>query len=251
MSASEALRNVRALHHRKGREEQRRFIVQGRKSLQELMASGLRPEVLYATRSAAAALGLKQAVVLPDHQLARMGTFESGNELVAVVPMPHQAPFGGLLPGELVLALDGVSDPGNLGTIIRTAHWFGVRRLLCTPGSVDPWNPKCVQASMGSVFHVQVHEVELPALLREALAGGATVYLATMEGKPVFDVPLRRPAVLVLGSESHGLSPSVREVSGATTIAVPRVGEAESLNVAVAAAALCMEFARNAAQGRG
>lgn len=244
MSAAEALRRVRALHQRKGREEQDRFLVQGRKSFHELMASGLRPEVVYATRDAAAALGLQDAVVLPDHQLARMGTFKTGNELVAVVPRPRHAGFHGLLPGELVLALDGVSDPGNLGTIIRTAHWFGVRRLLCTPGTVDPWNPKCVQASMGSVFHVAVHEVDLPGRLKEALAQGVAVYLATMEGAPVFGVALQRPAVLVLGSESHGLSSAVRDVPGATAISVPRVGEAESLNVAVAAAALCMEFAR-------
>ncbi|HMC97507.1 MAG TPA: RNA methyltransferase, partial [Flavobacteriales bacterium] len=173
----------------------------------------------------------------------RIGTLESGNEVVAVVLKPVHAPFSASDPAELVLALDGIADPGNMGTVLRIADWFGVRRVLCSPDSVDEFNPKCVQASMGAILRVEVHRHELSAKLDELRAGGATIYLASMEGASVFDSALRTPAILVLGSEAHGVSKAIRD-RGGELISVPRFGGAESLNVAMAASALCMEFTR-------
>jgi len=234
---------VRDLHRRRDRQAQGRFLVQGRKLVGELLGSAWPVEALYATQEAADRMRLREAHVLPPHMLERMGTLESGNELVAVVPVPKWPPLGTLRADELVLALDGVADPGNLGTVLRIADWFGIDRVLCSADSVDAFNPKCVQASMGAIFRVQVHAVELAAELERLRAEGAALYLADMDGRSAFELELNRPAVLVLGSESHGLSDGVRALAG-TGIAVPRVGAAESLNVAMAAAALCMEFTR-------
>ncbi len=236
---------IRALHRRKGREEAGRFLVQGAKLLRELLASGWPVEAIHATAEAAERLMLKDAVIHPPHVLERMGTLESGNEVVAVVPIPPVPVLDVPGEGELLIALDGIADPGNLGTLLRIADWFGVGRMLISHGSVDLFNPKCVQASMGALFRVGVERADLATRLDALRAAGATLYLATMDGAPVFDLALQRPAVLVLGSESHGLSSAVRGLGG-TAIAVPRVGGSESLNVSMAASALCMEFTRQA-----
>jgi TrmH family RNA methyltransferase len=240
-------KRLRELHHRKGREEQGRFLVQGTKLVEELLASDTEVEALYATEEVARHLRHSALQVLPAHELERIGTLESGNTLVAVVPAPAPASLNAPAVGELVLVLDGISDPGNLGTLLRLADWFGVTRVITSVNSVDALNPKCVQATMGSLFRVQVARCELVPLLTQWQQAGTALYLASMEGASVFDLALRRPAALVLGSESHGISAEVRQVR-AQAIAIPRFGAGESLNVATAAAALCMEFAR---QGRG
>jgi len=180
---------------------------------------------------------------LPAHELAKLGTFETGNELVAVAVEPDERPFRAPGPGELMLALDGIHDPRNMGGLLRIADWFGVSRLLCSPDSMEIYNPKVVQSSMGSIFRVEVRYTDLAEELRQCAAAGAKIFLAHMDGTPVYQAELVRPSVLVLGSESHGLSEAMRALD-ATTIAIPRVGHAESLNVAMAAAALCTEFTR-------
>lgn len=243
MSGQGPVKRVRALHQRKFREQEGRFLVQGRKMVDELLRTDLTVEAIYATREAAAGLDAGHVVVLPPHDLERMGTFEAGNELVAVVRTPAQAPFAPPAGDELVLALDGIADPGNLGTLLRIADWFGARQVWCSPGSVEVYNPKCVQASMGSLFRVDVRYLDLAPALAAVVKAGGQVYKAEASGANVFQEALQRPAVLALGSESHGLSAVVRNGPG-RSIAIPGAGGAESLNVAAAAAALCMEFLR-------
>lgn len=239
------MKRVRALHQRKFREEQGLFLVQGRKAVLELLSAPLEVVELHATDAVARGLGLHGAILSPAHDLERMGTFAHGNEVVAVVRKPAPAALQLPAPGRFVLALDGVSDPGNLGTLLRIADWFGAQQLWCSPESVEVWNPKCVQASMGSLFRMPVAYAPLPGALRQAADAHVHVYRADASGASVFAVELVRPAVLVLGSESHGISKAVREGPG-QAIAIPNFGGAESLNVSAAAAALCMEFVRPA-----
>jgi TrmH family RNA methyltransferase len=239
------LKTARSLRQKKYRDEHGLYLAQGPKLVAELLASGLRPELLLATAASQARHAWPGADVLPDHELERIGTLETGNEVVAVLRKPGPSPLTTPAAGELWLALDGISDPGNLGTVLRIADWFGIDHVLCTPDSVDAFNPKCVQASMGAIFRVQVHYTDLAACLRRHQTEGVAVYAADMGGTSVFEERLKRPAVLVLGSESHGLSAEVR-AAAQRIIAVPRVGRAESLNVAMAASALCMEFTRQA-----
>lgn len=234
---------VRALRTKSGRREQGRFLVQGAKLVAEALGSTLERVALYGTEEAADRIHVNDAVLLPPHELERLGTLESGNELVAVMRIPSHPVLERLDEGELVLALDGIADPGNLGTILRIADWFGIRRVLCSTDSVDVYNPKCVQASMGAIFRVEAHYAELPSILAVLRASGAALHVASMEGQEVFGMTLQRPVVLVLGNESHGVSQAVRDLRG-TLVSVPRVGAAESLNVAMAASALCMEYTR-------
>ncbi len=234
---------VRALQQKKYREKERLFLAQGAKVVRALITSDMRIGSIYATETAAAEFDHPNLEVLPRHEMERLGTFESGNELIAVVHMPEPPGLIELSADRMVIALDGITDPGNLGTVLRIADWFGMDHVICSHSSVDVFNPKCVQASMGAVFHVKVTYTDLPTELERLQQKGASLYLASMEGGPVFDQRLERPAVLVLGSEAHGLSEEVRRISG-QYISIPGSGRSESLNVATAAAALCMEFDR-------
>jgi TrmH family RNA methyltransferase len=246
------LKRARALQEKKPRFEQRRFLVQGRKVVLELLASSWKTERILANAEGAEFVAdavVKKKVpvdVVPQHELDRIGTFEKGNELVAIAVMPEQPKFRPPGKGELVLALDGVRDPRNMGGLLRIADWFGVRQVMCSQDSIEVFNPKCVQSTMGSLFRVEVRYARLIDELPICGKAGAHVYFADMGGVPVWDAKLARPAVLVLGSESHGLSEAVRGVMEATVLAVPRAGGAESLNVAMAASALCSEFGRQA-----
>jgi TrmH family RNA methyltransferase len=253
MLSQAELKRIRALQQKKFRTETKRFLVQGRKVVEELLGSAWQTEMVLASqegagfvRKAAEAKGVP-VHVLPEHELDRVGTFEKGNELVAVAVVPDQLKFRAPSGNELVIALDGIADPRNMGGLLRIADWFGVRQVMCSQDCMEVYNPKCVQSTMGSLFRVQVRYVRLYDELPQCVASGASLYFADMGGAPVFDVQLKLPAVLVLGSESHGLSEAVRNITGATIISIPRVGKAESLNVAMAASALCTEFAR---QGR-
>lgn len=248
------LKRVRALQQKKHRAETQRFLVQGRKVVAELLGSQVRAEAVFASEEAAAwirALAERHQVpvhVLAPHELERVGTFETGNELVAVAIEPAVPAFRAPESGELMLALDGIHDPRNMGGLLRIADWFGLARVMCSPDCIEIYNPKVVQSSMGSIFRVDVRYAALADELRACAAAGARLFLADMDGTPVFEAELSSPAVLVLGSESHGLSDALRALH-AEVISIPRLGHAESLNVAMAAAALCTEFARQTRSG--
>ena len=219
--------------------------MQGAKLVAELLASSSCVRAIHLAEGSAHPYPADLVRFHPPHEMDRMGTLESGNGVIAVAEMPAPVPLAPPGDEELLLALDGIADPGNMGTLLRIADWFGARRVLCSTDCVEEFNPKCVQASMGSLFRVRVHRGDLRSELDRLRAGGASLYLATMEGASVFDVRLKRPAVLILGSEAHGPSDAVRALVP-QVISVPGRGGAESLNVAMAASALCMEFTRQA-----
>jgi TrmH family RNA methyltransferase len=256
MISQAALKRLRALQQKKFRQESGRYLVQGRKVVAELLQSSHRVETILATEESAAwvkPLAAPRNVsiqILAGHELDKIGTMEKGNELIGIAITPEEPEFRPALPGELMFALDGVRDPRNMGGLVRIADWFGVKRILCSEDCIEIYNPKCVQSTMGSIFRVEMRYVPLEAELAQCAGAGARLYVADMEGEPVFEATLARPAILVFGSESHGLSEAVRAL-GAKVIAIPRVGSAESLNVAMAAAALCTEFTRQSSRQAG
>ncbi len=237
------LKHARSLQQKKFRDLHGSFLVQGQKVVKEALRSDLHVEDVLCTAEAAERMDFKEYTAVPAHELERVGTLESGNEVIAIVRKPSATPVLDLGPDELVIALDGIGDPGNLGTVLRIADWFGIQRVWCNLGGVDAYNPKCVQASMGALFRVRVDQLDLPEMLDRQHRSGATLYFASMEGTSAFEMRLAKRGVLVLGSESHGLSAEVRRLPG-ELIGIPGRGGAESLNVAMAASALCMEFTR-------
>ncbi|MFO0640293.1 MAG: RNA methyltransferase [Polyangiaceae bacterium] len=249
------LKRYRALQQKKFRGESRRYLVQGRKVVAELLESTTRVEVLLASEPAAehikplAAAKRVPVQILASHELDKIGTFEKGNELIAIAVAPDPLPFRAPAGDELMLALDGVRDPRNLGSLVRIADWFGAGRLLMSHDCMELHNPKVVQSTMGSLFRVETRYANLAQELSACHAAGASIYIADMGGKSIFETEIKRPAVIVLGSESHGHSNATASI-GAEVVAIPRFGKAESLNVAMAASALLTEASRQLVRAR-
>ncbi len=237
MVAKSELKFIRSLQQKKYRQRHGLFVAEGVKLVTELLDSHLKVHAVYATDA-----GLfPQATPISEAELKALSSLVQPNKVLAVFHIPEPQP---LRFEQWVLALDGVRDPGNLGTLIRLCDWFGIGQLLCSPDTVDAYNPKVLQATMGSIARVHLVYAPLPEALE---ACGVPVYGASMEGQPVGAEPLPEAGVLVMGSESHGLREQVRELLTAT-LAIPAFGKAESLNVATAAAILLYEIRR---QGDG
>ena len=163
--------------------------------------------------------------------------------ILAVVRNPKEKPFVATSP--FTLALDGIANPGNMGTIIRTAEWFGIRDIVCSPDCVEIWNPKVIQATMGSIFRIHVMETELPAFLSEQIRKGKAVFGALLDGQNLFEMNNPKEGVIVIGSESHGIRNEVLPcITHAITIPRNNNSATESLNASIAAAIIMAEMTR-------
>lgn len=217
------------------------FVVEGPKMCAEALASGYAVRAVCATAdwlsAHAVALGAAAAFEVSAADLERLSNFKTPNQVWMLVERRSAIPP---LQSPLTLALDRLQDPGNMGTIMRTADWFGVRRIVCSADTVSCFNPKVVQASMGAVFRTQVEYVDLP----QWLAGcGMPVYGASLQGRPLDRVALPDGrAVLLIGNESRGIGPEAMAQVSHPILIPNRGGTAESLNAAVAAGILLNAF---------
>ena len=238
ISAAE-IKFIKSLSQKKFRDEQGLFVVEGEKMVAEAETSRL--EVVQVWRRAA----------IGEVAMSRLSSLASPSPVLAVVRKPadlHQ----GKMPGRgLYLALDCIRDPGNMGTILRIADWFGIDAVYASPDSVDLFNPKVVQSTMGAIFRVRFHYTDIPALCRKVLQDGGQVYGTFLDGKNIYhrslDNGMDAPSVIVIGSESHGISPEVAAcVSDRLYIPPYPAGDpgSESLNAAVATAIAVAEFRR-------
>ena len=236
MVAKSELKLIRSLQQKKYRQRHGLFVAEGVKLVGELLASPLEAHSVYATEPGL----IPGSVPIAERELRQASSLVQPNKVLGVFHIPEPGP---LSFSDWVLALDGVRDPGNLGTLIRLCDWFGIGQLLCSPDTVDAYNPKVLQATMGSIARVRLHYAPLEETLRGC---GVPVYGASMEGQAVGAQTLAGPGVLVMGSESHGLGEGVRGLLSAT-VAIPAFGQAESLNVATAAAILLYEIRQQGA----
>lgn len=224
----------RSLKDRKARREHGLFLVEGRKSVEEALSSGFPAEALLLREDTAEQGALPENVkkyLLPEHVMAAVCDTRTPQGIAAV--MRHRE-----IPveGRRLVALDGVQDPGNVGTIIRTADAAGLDGVLLSPDCADPYSPKVLRATMGSVFHIPVAVVEdLPGALTELKAKGLPVISSQLDGTPFHAWKEAKDGfVLVIGSEGNGVSPAVRALA-TVRLRLPMRGRAESLNAAVAA----------------
>ena len=241
---------VQSLHQKKYRQRHGAFLVEGGKSVLELLSSGLEVELLFVSE-AFASQNRAQLAAGPSFQpaseaeLTSLGTLATNTTALAVARRPPEPALPPALPAaRLLLALDDVRDPGNLGTLLRLADWYGLPGVVLSPDCADPYSPKTVAASMGAFARVPVWERELGAWLG-SLPASVPIYGADLAGDNVHQVALQPAGVLVMGSESHGLTPAV--AAGLTRrLHIPRGpgGRAESLNVAISAAILLDNFFR-------
>jgi len=236
------LQLLRSLRDKKHREELGLFAVEGEKIVSELLAAGHPFERIYGT----GAWTGRRTHEIGESEMARASHFPTPSPVLAVGKIRRDALAPGELDRGLTLALDAVQDPGNVGTMIRIADWFGLDRVLLSPGCADLHSQKVIQSSMGSFARVRV----VSAALEEALAGvRAPVIGCALEGRDVHAVGPLADAVIVVGSEGRGLSEGVRGLV-TSFVTIPRRGAAESLNAAAAAAIVCDNLRRDA-PGRG
>ncbi len=232
------IQQVRALHDKSGRTEQGLFIAEGEKLIGEIQASGLKIHKIYATSP------LAGAEIVSPKEMERISTLKSANNSLAVVEIPHYTLNTESLKGKLTLALDGVQNPGNLGTIIRLADWFGIEDIICSPTTADLYNPKVVQATMGAITRVRVHYTPLVPLLKSC---NERIYGTLLDGENIYNKELSTSGIIVMGNEGKGLSEEVIELINERLYIPPFPADregSESLNVAIATSIVCSEFRR-------
>lgn len=238
-----------SLQVKKYRSQHQAFVVEGAKSVLELLRSDLGLQHLFVTEEFAqehSHLLSRQGIryeLATEQELVKAGSFASNNAALAIahIPQHHALRY---TARHLVIALDDIRDPGNLGTIIRIADWYGIRHLVCSETCADFYNPKTISATMGSFTRVKAHYLNLPDWLAQ-LPEATPVYGASLHGDNLHRMTLAPTGVVVMGNEANGIRPEVaRHVN--QLIKIPAFGQAESLNVATATAIVIDNFMRNA-----
>ena len=237
------IQHLRSLREKRRREESGLFVVEGPKVVGELLAAGLAFAEVLATPDWPAPAGVDVRRVTPD-EMARISHFPTPSTVLAVGRISRPAlPARGLARG-LTLALDGVQDPGNVGTLIRIADWFAFDRVLLSPDCADLFHQKVINASMGSFARVPVHVLELPTALAPDTAGRPPEVIGCdLDGEHHASLPPLKNAVVVIGAEGRGLSAATKPLL-TRRVTIPRLGKAESLNAAVAAGIICAQLRR-------
>lgn len=231
---------VNSLKQKKFRTEHSVFVIEGVKMVDELLLSDFEVEAIFATSDWVGNNPNYDCLEVSEKELNQISSLKTPNEVLAIVKQRETSLND--VSNQLTIALDKVQDPGNLGTIIRTIDWFGITNIVCSEDSVDVYNSKVMQATMGSFFRMNILYTNLSEffLLNKDLA----VYGALLEGDNIYDKELKsKGAVILMGNESKGISDEITPFI-TDKISIPKFGEAESLNVATATAILCSEFAR-------
>jgi TrmH family RNA methyltransferase len=244
MLSKNEVKYIQSLGHKKRRDEERLFLMEGSKMVAELLAHYPSQIVrLYATETFfdqhPAAKQIPQHHIISEDELTRISQLQTANQALALV---HYFPNEETEPtsNEWTLALDGIRDPGNMGTIIRLADWFGIRTIICSPDCADIYNPKVVQATMGSIMRVTVAEKELAVFLANQ---NLPVVGAVLGGKELSSFEFPKAGILVIGNESNGIREDVTTLL-TDKLMIPRFGEAESLNAAIATSIFLWELKR-------
>ena len=246
MLSKNKIKYYRTFHSKKTREAEGKFIVEGTKMVEELLSTSLRINTLVATEEWLSSHHCGRCVEIltaTEAEIQAISTLQNPQQVWALVEKPsNKIQFSSR---GLILALDGIQDPGNMGTILRIADWFGVAQVLCSPDCVELYNPKVVQASMGAIFRVPVLHGKLTDFF--AACTHTNIFAADLQGENVYTAILPSDSILVMGNEGNGLSPEIKKcIQHKLHIPTFKQGgeHSESLNVAVATAILCSEFKR-------
>ncbi len=240
MLSNNELKILKKLGQKKYRNAESAYLIEGFHGVQEALHAvpHLIEYILHVPGIKFSTTKSVQFYELPEHKIASVSQLKNPSGVIAKMNMPIKTP---MKPNENVtFYLDNIKDPGNLGTIIRTCDWFGWEQLLLSSECVDEYNPKVVQASMGSIHRVSIYHEETDYLL-EDLAATHTIIGTSMDGDDFRKFTPPMGSIIVIGSESHGMSPKSRELAGAV-IGIPRSGGAESLNASISHAIFCAQY---------
>ncbi|WP_297101457.1 RNA methyltransferase [uncultured Draconibacterium sp.] len=243
---------INSLALKKYRSKENSFLVEGDKMVKEALDSDLKIKLLVVTdqflsRYPVSQNDAERIIETDAKELKKVSLLQHPQNSLAVCEIPKKPVFPNSLPEGLSIYLDGIQDPGNMGTIVRICDWYGIQHVLCSPDSVDLYNPKVIQASMGSFSRIKLHECDFDELAGLAQKAEAPLFGAFMNGDNIYRKKLPRQAVLVMGNEGNGIRPEVEKFI-TDKLSIPNFSEneikAESLNVSVATAILCSEFKR-------
>jgi len=232
------LKLITSLRQKKYRQKHKLFVVEGIKVVKEFLSSSYELDSLFTTSDEFD--DLSRVVRISEQELKKASHLKTPNKVLAIFKVPIAEKLN---PKGLIVALDAVNDPGNLGTIIRLCDWFGVSNIVCSQDTVDCYNTKVVQASMGSLTRVFIDYIDLEEFIRTS---DQPTFIADMDGDNVYKTQLPNEGVLVMGNEANGVSETIKNLIS-TKISIPRFGnfqQTESLNVATATAILLSEFRR-------
>ncbi|MFV0592889.1 MAG: TrmH family RNA methyltransferase [Draconibacterium sp.] len=252
MISKSKIKQLASLALKKYRKKEDLFLVEGDKMVLELAGSPIKVTELFITEEFERKvrhhkLTAETITIVDKNELRQISLLKTPQNSLAVCRIPVVKPVPEILEENLTVYLDGIQDPGNLGTILRICDWFGIKNIFCSPATVDPFNPKVIQASMGSFARVSMTECSFESFKRVAQSSNATIYGAFMEGANIYTQDLAQKSVLVMGNEGNGISDKIKDAVD-KKISIPNFSgssqKAESLNVAVATAILCSEFKR-------
>ncbi len=241
MVVKNQIKFIKSLQQKKYRTQHGLFVAEGVKLVSELVSSTLSMRKLYKTANLISDDIFIEAEIVTESELQKMSGLKSPNKILGVFEIPQPEPLDF---NDWVLALDKVQDPGNLGTIIRLCDWFGIKHLLCSANTVDCYNPKTLQATMGSIARVNIVYDSISDVVKNS---GSSLFATFMDGHSIYEQSMPDRGILLLGNESHGISDQLRQLAD-FKIAIPHYGssEIESLNVATATAILLSEIRRSA-----
>ncbi len=240
MVSKNQIKLITSLYQKKYRNLSGLFIAEGIKVINELIENGMELEKLYTTNASFFNVEKSKCVAVSDLELKKISLLKSPNTALAIFKMSQPRPIHN---HGLIIALDNINDPGNLGTIMRLCDWYGITDLVCSKNTVDCYNPKVVQATMGSLARVNTSYTDLNDYIRSAKS---KVFIADMDGENVYKASLPENGILVMGNEANGISDQIKSIAD-SILSIPRFGKlqlTESLNVATATAILLSEFKR-------
>lgn len=248
MISKAKIKYIHSLEQKKNRKAEGVFVAEGPKVVGDLLDT-MRPRLVVATEQwlcQQSVLPQCEVVEVTEDELRKVSFLQHPQQVLAVFPQPESISGAGLFENNsnLVLALDGVQDPGNLGTIIRIADWFGIEQIVCSQETADAWNPKVVQATMGSIARVHVSYCDLASFL-DSLPEGTPVYGTLLDGDDINKAEIQNRGVVIMGNEGNGISPAIAQrVTHRLLIPNYPAGRktADSLNVAIATAITCFEI---------
>lgn len=240
MVSKNQIKLISSLHQKKYRIAHQLFIAEGVKGINELLQSNFELEHLYVTIDEFKSVSITQKTVISDADLKKISALTTPNTCLAVFKIPKEKP---VLNKGLIVALDTIRDPGNMGTILRLCDWFGINQVVCSKETVDLYNPKVVQATMGSIARVNVNYLNLKDFLETT---SLPIYGTFMDGEDIYNSEITNEGIIILGNEANGISKQIEELV-TKRITIPRFGnlqQTESLNVATATAIVLSEFKR-------
>lgn len=253
MLSKNKIKFIHSLEQKKQRKEEQAFVAEGHKSVGDLLLAGFKPILIIATEEWHSPTRLPvdvECITVTEEELRKASLLLHPQQVIGVfrIPSNKDLPSTQYVNDNLCLCLDGVQDPGNLGTIIRTADWFGITNIICSANTADAYNPKVVQATMGSIARVNVHYTDLTQYLCTLNDNNIPIYGTLLDGDNIYNAEIENKGVIVMGNEGNGVSKEVRDLL-THKLLIPTFPAnkktAESLNVSIATAIICAEFRRN------